>query len=156
MNTGNWTSASVVGASDSPRVHTMQGRPGWGNWMFAVDGVFKDSVENRPVNVSFSEGGWQTAASDAGGLADFFVEGALELLDSPGEFFLANGTLYLYPNGSTPEFVTVPVLRELVSIEGTQRSPVRHLVFDSITFAHTTPTFMEKYSVPGPGDWSIR
>ena len=87
------------------------------------------------ANISFSAGGWQTAASDQGGPFDYFIEGARSLLDIPGEWHHDStaSQLFLFPNttgaadgrrGPPPATVVVPRLRELLSFEGSQRSPV--------------------------------
>ena len=159
VGAGNWANRTFRQPSKAV-VHTMMGQPAWGNWMFAIDSI-SQSADGQEAKLSFSKGGWQTAASDQGGPFDYFLEGQLELLDEPGEWLHDDeaGLLYLLPNttdGAPPKTVVTPRLRELISIEGTQRSPVANLRFDGLTFAHTTPTFMEPFMVPGPGDWSIR
>ena len=59
-----------------------------------------DVKMSSKCNLSFSKGGWQTAASDQGGAFDYFLEGQLELLDEPGEWLHDDeaGLLYLLPN----------------------------------------------------------
>ena len=127
----NWSNRTFRQPSKAV-IHTMMGQPAWGNWMFAVDEIAQ-SVDGQEANLSFSRGGWQTAASDQGGPSDYFLEGQLELLDEQGEWFHDEEAerLYLMPNttdGSPPETVVVPRLRELISFEGTQRSPVANIV----------------------------
>ncbi len=71
-----------------------------------------------------------------------WVENVLAVLDEPGEWVLdnRNSRLYLWPRGDRPDSVYVPVLTELVRVEGTIRYdspedlPVTGLVFHGITF----------------------
>ncbi len=73
----------------------------------------------------------------------YFFENSLSLLDSPDEWFHdpATGTLYYKPApGESMEesSIVVPRLETLISLQGNSLSdPVRDLVFEGITFAHT-------------------
>lgn len=139
----NWSNRTFRQPSKAV-VHTMMGQPAWGNWMFAVDKIAQ-SVDGKEANLSFSRGGWQTAASNQGGPFDYFLEGQLELLDEQGEWLHDEEAekLYLLPNttdGTPPETVVVPRLRELISFEGTQRSPVANIVSAAAPTAPATPT----------------
>ncbi|MDF2923464.1 MAG: hypothetical protein K0R57_2378 [Paenibacillaceae bacterium] len=73
----------------------------------------------------------------------FYLENALELLDSPGEWYLDRSaeTVYYMPRSgeqlSTAE-VTAPVLDTLLAVKGTLEAPVRHLRFEGLAFAHGT------------------
>jgi hypothetical protein len=120
---------------------------------FQVDAV-SQSADGLAANISFSRGGFQTAASDQGGPFDYFIENQLDLLDEPGEWFHDEeaSKLYLFPNttdGKPPKTVVVPQVRELISVEGSQRSPAANIIIDGLSFVHSTETFMEPYMVPG-------
>jgi hypothetical protein len=87
------------------------------------------SSSQAQTNVTLDSVGW--------------LENARELLDEPGEFFLdeAADTLSYYPlpgEDIASAEVVLPVLEELVRIEGTPEAPVHDLVFDGLTFAHAT------------------
>ena len=72
------------------------------------------------------------------------------LLDEPGKWYHDKLGRKLYiTDGSPPKVLTAPAVRELISFEGSQRSPVSNIRFDGLTFAHTTHTFMEPYMVRG-------
>jgi len=72
----------------------------------------------------------------------FFLTGAIEFLDAPGEWFedLAAGKVYYWPRDGEDmarDRAIIPVLETLVQIEGTPEDPVTNLHFKGITFAHT-------------------
>lgn len=73
----------------------------------------------------------------------FYLENALELLDRPGEWYLdrTTETVYYRPRPGeqrqTAE-VIAPVLDTLLEVKGTLQSPVHHLRFEGLTFAHGT------------------
>jgi hypothetical protein len=75
--------------------------------------------------------------------APFFLANAIELLDTPGEWFedLTAGKVYYWPRADedlTQAQVVAPALETLVQVEGTLDRPVEHLAFRGITFAHAT------------------
>jgi hypothetical protein len=77
-----------------------------------------------------------------GGNPAYWLENVLEALDTPGQWYLDRplGRLYYLPKpGEDLEKAEIiaPRLSRLVSIEGTQETPVKHLRFQGITFAHT-------------------
>lgn len=75
--------------------------------------------------------------------APFYLSGALELLDQPGEWHLDRGAgrLYYWPREdddlSSAE-VVAPAIETLVQVSGTVDRPVRHIEFRGIRFQHTT------------------
>ncbi len=75
--------------------------------------------------------------------APFFLENALEFLDSPGEWFedLRAGKIYYWPRDGedmTTAKVFAPTIETLVRIEGSPDRPMSNIEFKGITFAHTT------------------
>ncbi len=69
----------------------------------------------------------------------FFVEGALEFLDSKNEFFHDSLRHQLIVHGQTEldAIWVVPRLTELLRIEGTLERPVKGLIFEGLQFCHT-------------------
>ena len=72
-----------------------------------------------------------------------WIENALELLDTGGEFYLdeAAAKLYYAPRGGediTQADVELPVLESLVSAAGTPAAPMHDVAFEGITFAYGT------------------
>jgi hypothetical protein len=107
---------------------------------FTISGTIATVVPQDP------EGGTYFATGDnPQGITPYFFENALELLDSPGEWYLHTGTgeLYYMPRPGedlSTSAVVVPVLDALVSIQGTLDSPVHDIEFLGITFAHSNWT----------------
>ena len=71
-----------------------------------------------------------------------YLEDALEMLDSPGEWYLdrATGVLSYWPlpgQDMTRAEVIAPVLTRLVDVRGTSQQPVQNLHFRGLRFAHT-------------------
>lgn len=73
-----------------------------------------------------------------------FIENAYELLDEPGEWYLDEGKdrFYYIPRDGedmTQIDAVASVLEELMRVSGTYaEAPIRNLLFDGLTFAHTT------------------
>ncbi len=97
------------------------------------------SVDEKERLVMFAKRSvFQLGAGDL-----YYVEGALELLDAPGEWYLdpTSGTLYYAPlPGETPERAEViaPVLRFIVRLEGQPQAEkfIERVIFRGLTFAH--------------------
>lgn len=75
--------------------------------------------------------------------APFFLTGAIEFLDQPGEWFQdpATGRILYWPREGEDlnrDPVTVPGLETLVQVSGTLDRPVAHVSFKAIHFEHTT------------------
>jgi hypothetical protein len=75
--------------------------------------------------------------------APFFLENAIQFLDSPGEWFedLSMGKVYYWPREGedmTQATVIAPALETLVQIDGSPDSPASNIEFQGIRFAHTT------------------
>ena len=79
----------------------------------------------------------------------WYIENAYELLDTPGEWYLdetgdigkGKNTFYYMPKEGediNQAEVIVPVLEELVNLNGTLEEPVRNVKFEGISFQHTT------------------
>ncbi len=72
-----------------------------------------------------------------------WLENARELLDTPGEWYLDKGAgeIYYMPkagqNLSTAN-VTVPLVQDLVDLNGTRTAPVSNVSFRGITFSNST------------------
>jgi len=127
----------------------------WANWMFEVG-----DYDNNTQNFTFGKGGNQGArGSNKGG--DFFIEGVMEELDNPGEFFhdKRTGQLYLFYNGTgaPPQDATfvVPQKQVLVNATGTQWNPVKDVKLQNIKFSSSAYTYMMPHGVPSAGDWAL-
>ncbi len=98
------------------------------------------SCSTNYSRIYFNNDGDQTTI---GSMVRYFVSGALELLDAPGEFYYNSSQCYLYYKPLTPgnpanKYVSVPSLKTLISITGTSNtSTVRGLKFKRLVFADT-------------------
>merc|ERR1711988_1417717 len=127
----------------------------WANWMFDVA-----DYDSKTNNFTFGRGGNQGArGSNSGG--DFFIEGVMEELDYPGEFFhdKRTGQLYLFHNGTgaspADATVVVPQKQVLVNASGTQWNPVKDVKLQGIKFSASKFTYMMPHGVPSAGDWAL-
>ncbi|MFE2040336.1 discoidin domain-containing protein [Streptomyces sp. NPDC059477] len=72
-----------------------------------------------------------------------WLESARELLDTPGEWYLdeGSGEIYYMPQEGqnlAKATVTVPVVQDLVNLNGTRAKPVTDVSFEGITFSYST------------------
>lgn len=77
------------------------------------------------------------------GNSSYFFANALELLDSPGEWFqdYPSGKIYYYPEENTDMNVSeaiVPLLETLVVVDGRRERPVHDIRFENIAFEHSS------------------
>lgn len=90
-----------------------------------------------------SEHPWPTPMTKDSVRSPFYLCNAIEFLDSPGEWFLdkENRKLYYWPRQEEDmkkANVIVPYLETLLLVSGSLDSPVSNIVFDGLTFSHTT------------------
>ena len=109
----------------------------WQDTYFPVTGI---SEANGRVSLTAPamSSMWYTGLSP---LMPFTIENALELLDSPGEWYCnkTTNTLYYYPEANenlATATVTIPVTERFLEIIGTKNSKVTNLSFAGITFEY--------------------
>ena len=84
----------------------------------------------------------------------FYLTNAIELLDSPGEWYhdIRSHKLYYYPRQGedmAKATTVVPAVETLAQVEGTLDRPVQHVTFRNVSFQYTTWTRpSEKGHVP--------
>lgn len=112
--------------------------------------------------------GWQVDGSKinstdgdyllAGG---WMLEGALELLDAPNEYFWdpATHTLFLWPNATTRSAPTPPTgtfvvvnLHTLVNLNSTPGDPISNVTIEGLSFRDAADISMMPWGVPSGGD----
>jgi hypothetical protein len=95
---------------------------------------------------------------------EFYVENVLEELDAPGEWFYDASTsiLHVYWNATgspgpatAAGLLSVPQLRELVNITGSQAAPVINVTFSGVGFRDTAYTYFRPHGLPSGGDWAL-
>lgn len=122
----------------------------WGHWTYYVD-----KVDTFSETMTFSEGGWQEGRGGGMSTQPFYVEGVMEALDVPTEWYIERerGVLHLFPNStSPPDLLVVPVLENVMTISNSAEG----VTLDGLTFKYTSDGLMKQYLVPAPGDWSVR
>ena len=154
---GSNSNASLLG-SQSGGFAFMMHVHAWGSWVFELNG----SVTNASgfTTTKFGRGGQQEARGNGGnGGGSFYLSHRRELLDSAGEWFqdVKTDTLYIATAGESPPShgLVAPIVQRLFSIEGTAAAPAKNIRLSSLVFRHAAPTFMEEYTVPSGGDYSV-
>ena len=109
------------------------------------DGTTKVWFHQPESRLEFAHPWPQPVIDGERGSSSFTLVNALELLDSPGEWYqdYPSGRIYYYPeDGKTPDEmdITVPALETLVEIAGTRERQVSGIRFDNISFEHAAWT----------------
>ena len=108
--------------------------------------VVKDSARlsfEQPESKIQSEHPWPAPwISKNNGNSAFYLNNGISMLNEPGEWFLdrKKGKIYYIPRKGedlASAKVTVPVLENLVKIEGTLDTPVHHFNFKGISFQYS-------------------
>lgn len=126
----------------------------WGGYHYRITG--KDAATNQVSH----EGGWQNNRGGPMHPKDRMVEGILEELDAPGEWFhdAKAGRLYLKPapgmDLARVEVVGVR-LAGLVALRGTPEAPIRGIRLEGLVFRHAARTFMETREPLLRSDWTF-
>lgn len=125
----------------------------WGGYHYTITG--KDAAHK----VSYV-GGWQNNRGGPMHPRDRMVEGILEELDAPGEWFhdrKARCLYFLPPKGLDAhgaEYVGVS-LADLVAVRGTIANPARGIRLEGLVFRHAARTFMETREPLLRSDWTF-
>jgi hypothetical protein len=103
-----------------------------------IDAPTKTYMFNAPIGANMP----QFAITNFEANPRYFLENAIEFLDSPGEWFLdeTGGKLYYIPReGETPEAaeVVAPQLEQVLIVRGDDGKAVENLWFDGLTISHT-------------------
>eukprot|EP00035_Acanthoeca_spectabilis_P012614 m.227837 g.227837 ORF g.227837 m.227837 type:complete len:815 (+) comp15667_c0_seq10:79-2523(+) len=141
-------------AGGAPNATVFYWRPGhWFTVMFDLAGPMSASGD-----LMFGRGGFQ-GAEGHDTVAEWYIENVYEELDAPNEFFhdVEGGRLLYIVNGSgaPPAQIEVPILNELVILNGSQSSPVERVSISGITFTGQRPTYLEPHGLPSGGDWGL-
>jgi hypothetical protein len=114
-------------------------------WTHMICGVQDIAPANAGVSITMKQPCFYLIRHKVGQQAEFpaYVENALELTTSPGQFYLdrPNHTVYYIPlsgdNMKTADIVA-PALQTLMSVTGTIDEPVANVAFTNITFEHSS------------------
>jgi hypothetical protein len=126
----------------------------WANLGYTVhDGTFSSSSSSSStmgtaINLTFGTGGNQMAFGPLWPAVcnNFFLEGILEALTAPNEFYhdRAEGLLYFIPQDASrpPDTVVAVVAESLLRFEGSQAQPVRDITIRGVTIRGAAKTFL--------------
>jgi hypothetical protein len=106
-----------------------------------VDGTNALLMFHQPESEIEFQHPWPPVVVKPSYQAPFFLAGAIQFLNSPGEWCVRGGKIYYWPReGEDLPRATViaPAVETLVEIEGSIEEPVANLEFDGITFADAT------------------
>jgi len=124
-----------------------------------------EALDKSGLAFNFSRGGFQ-GGEGSDNAAEWWIEGVLEELDAPNEYFFdeASRLLFWNYNGSTEaDFappptdleLVVPSLSVFIHAQGSAEAPVRGLTVENLKFTAGRPTFMDPHGVPSGGDWAL-
>jgi hypothetical protein len=124
------------------------------------------SIDYDRNRIWFGSGGtqlgdaWTGSTAAIGPGSRFYVDNVLEEMTVSGEWYLAAGSGTLYYRASPDldlenALVEVPVLDEIVRVQGDGSSPVEHIAFQGFRFAHTETTYMRPRETAASGKWAI-
>ena len=133
-------------------IHAMHGNE-WGEFHYVISRV-------NPDGTFLYTGGHQNKRPAPMHKLYRMVENVFEELDSPGEWFLDRDVnkLYYWPaqgtDIKTAKFEAV-TLRCLLNIAGDEKSPVKNITIQGLSFEQSHRTFMETYEPLLRSDWTI-
>jgi hypothetical protein len=116
----------------------------WTHMICGVQGI-ATSVPGSQVAIAMKQPCFYFIRNKEGTQADLpaYIENALELTTSPGQFYLdrSSHTVYYVPRSGedlTTADVEAPSLQTLLSVTGIIDTPVTNVIFSNITFAYTS------------------
>ena len=125
----------------------------WGGMHYVITGVDANGE-------AILKGGFQNNRPSLPHPEYRMVENVLEELDSPGEWFLdkASHKIYYWPDKNVDlakASCEGIVLKNLITIKGDEKSPVKDVAITGIKFEYAQRTFMELYEPLLRSDWTI-
>lgn len=94
------------------------GSSGTYNWHSETTGVTALDPEQRLITLK------RSTTYNMGAGSRYYLQGALELLDQPGEFYLDRTTnvLYYWPRGQSLDDIVIPKIRRIFELKGSSES----------------------------------
>lgn len=125
----------------------------WGGFHYRITGI-DNSGE------AILEGGFQNNRPSRPHTEYRMVENVFEELDSPGEYYFdkKEGKLYFWPQSGidlTNAVCEGVILKNLITIQGDEKSPVQNVSISGIKFEHAQRTLFETYEPLLRSDWTI-
>lgn len=101
------------------------------------------TFRNPESHIEFAHPWPQPVIGGEKGNSSYFLQGALELLDTPGEWYqdYPSGMIYYMPREGedlATTDVTIPLLETILKVSGTMERPVHDIRFSGISFEHSS------------------
>lgn len=117
--------------------HIWPGGP-TGVWNWFTQDLKVDNIEREKNQITLKADG----VYEIGTGSRYWMQGALELLDSPGEFYMdkSKGILYYYPMQSTAIEnleIVAPINDNMITIHGSENARVKNIILDGLTLNNT-------------------
>lgn len=128
----------------------------WASWMYTVG-----DYDPQTGEFTFDKGGFQGGRGDSHG-DEFYIEGVMEELDFPGEYYYDMDAQKLYLNyngtGAPPADLQLVAThaKVLFNASGTMAAPVSDISFRGLGFRDTAYTYMDPHGMPSGGDWALQ
>lgn len=124
------------------------------------------SIDYDRNRIWFAEGGdqlgnrWRASFEAVGKGSRFFVDNLLEEMSTAGEWYLSRQSETLYyrsEQGTNLEnaLIEIPVLDQIIRLQGADSQPVEFLTFAGFRFAHTETTYMRPHETSPLGNWAV-
>lgn len=133
-----------------------RGNGAWFNWFWNIESYFSDNS-----TFIFGKGGFQ-GGEGSSSADEWYVQGAMEDLDWPTEYFYNRTTkqLYYYNNatGAPPanyQFVATSLFTLFNVLGESPENPVVNVTFSGLNFSTTAVTVLQPHGVPSGGDWAL-
>ncbi|HEY2469538.1 MAG TPA: right-handed parallel beta-helix repeat-containing protein [Terracidiphilus sp.] len=149
----------------------------WGKPEEAVIHIFQEdglgmlewqirSIDYDRNRIWFGKGGhqlgdrWKTSSAAVGKDSRFFVDNVLEEMSVPHEWYLSTQGSTLYyraEEGADIEQaqIEVPLLDQIIRIQGANDQPVEFLSLAGFRFAHTETIYMKPHETSPSGNWAV-
>lgn len=113
---------------------------------------YLDNKDSLNKLISFTTATMPSWINLKGAPSIFFLENSVKFLDQPGEWFIdKKGILYYIPRAGEKiesSYIEIPVLDELLRIDGSASEKIKNIVFRNISFQHTKHTMPKEGEMP--------
>lgn len=163
FKSANGKSAVVVEGVDLSNIYDasaleLKWRVEWKLFIHLASSVYGDTIRMQQPYFKFT-----TSAADSGMDPDGYyfpnpsrhtvtLSNDLSFLDKPGEWYFdqKNGELYYYPAAGVDlakDTCTIPVLEEMISMNGALNEKVQNITFDGFSFRYAAMNYISRYGL---------
>jgi hypothetical protein len=125
------------------QVYVFPGAHNWANEILPVA-----SINRTSQKITLTQNQRWDYLGDLSANSRYFIQGAIELLDQPGEFYLDTsvGKLYYYPRNSSinTQQIIAPKVDKVLLVNGSsETTPAHHIQFDGLTVMVSNATYLD-------------